>query len=93
MGESSFHTTLADTAYHARRTEDQNLAGRIAHTIRSEMHSAVHDLEIRVAPNSIHLLGECTSYYNKQLAQEITRRFCEKRIICNEIEVTAPKPK
>ena len=93
MSDSTFLMTLSDAAFHLRRAEDQGLVGLISRAIRQQTHSVIHDLQVIVSPNSIQLTGQCVSFYTKQLAQEIARRYCQQRSLSNDIEVVVPQPR
>lgn len=63
------------------------LALRIKRTVRRETNGGVRDLNVRIDPAGIFLLGRCNSFYCKQLAQTAAMRLGGGASVINEIEV------
>lgn len=63
------------------------LEKRIYERITSRLGPRIRDLSVRVFANCVRLCGECSTFYSKQLAQEITLAVLEDETIDNQIEV------
>lgn len=62
----------------------QRIANRLGHRVRN--------LVVAVDQGVIHLAGQCSTYYSKQLAQHAVLGVVEDETINNAIEVALPKP-
>jgi|GEM_PF-3106433 len=76
-----------------RDTEELALIGSVERAIRRETHGAIRELRVDATPRAIMILGECSTYYAKQLAQETASRFREGRCLVNEIAVSPSHPR
>lgn len=60
--------------------------------IASRLGSRVRNLGVSVAKGSIHLTGQCSTFYSKQLAQHAVLGIVEDEVIKNDIDVMVPTP-
>lgn len=63
----------------------QRISTRLGHRIRN--------LVVGVEGGVIHLAGQCSTYYSKQLAQHAVLGVVENEIVENGIEVAVPPPR
>lgn len=68
-----------------RSDEDIQLAIRLEHRLRSEMHLNVR---VHVFAAQVQLFGKVESWYLKQQAQELTREMVPEYRVRNELRVT-----
>ncbi|QDV80184.1 BON domain-containing protein [Botrimarina mediterranea] len=73
-----------------RRASAVDLERLIRERILSRLGSRVRNLAVAVDRGVIHLAGQCSTYYTKQLAQHVTLGVVEDEVIDNAIEVTVP---
>jgi osmotically-inducible protein OsmY len=60
--------------------------------IASRLGKRVRNLVVAVDRGVIHLAGQCSTYYTKQLAQHVALGVLEDEVIDNAIEVAVPGP-
>jgi len=72
---------LAETEEEAAR-----LAASIERAVQWQTGGGIQDLRVRVSPGGVRLEGRCTSYYCKQVAQQVAMRFSGDQLT-NQIEV------
>lgn len=60
--------------------------------ILSRLGQRVRNLGVSVDHGVIHLTGECSTYYSKQLAQHAVLGVVEDETLKNEIDVMVPTP-
>ncbi|TWT99081.1 hypothetical protein Pla108_00140 [Botrimarina colliarenosi] len=59
--------------------------------ITSRLGRRIRNLAVAVDRGVIHLAGQCSTYYSKQLAQHVVLGVVEDEVIDNEIEVSVPR--
>ncbi len=67
--------------------DGQQLADRIERDVRLSTGTQIHNLHVEVSPSGVRLEGVCSTFYCKQLAQEVAITLAGKCPISNEIEV------
>ena len=63
------------------------MAQRIEFSIRARMGSVLRNFRVLVGSQGVSLIGDCGSYYHKQMVQETARPLCEGLPLRNAIEV------
>ncbi len=66
----------------------QQFAACIQQAVRERTHQAIANLQVHIHAGEIILLGRCTTYYVKQLAQQAAMTAAGRQfLIRNEIDV------
>lgn len=68
-------------------TDNAAAAAAVQHLLRTSVHQPLHRLRCECTHDAIVLRGCVTSYYIKQLAQEVARKVDDTLAIVNEIKV------
>jgi hypothetical protein len=68
--------------------DDERLRRMLAHRLRTAGYPELRKLRVTVRDGTIGLHGEVSSYYLKQLAQEVVRRFDRNTELKNAVRVT-----
>lgn len=68
-------------------TDAEKLAASIERAVRIETCGRVRNLHVEVTRGRVLLVGRCTNYYTKQLAQHAAMIFSGGRELTNSIEV------
>ena len=68
-----------------------SLETRIRDRIARRLGSRIRKLSVNIRGARVELNGECSTYYSKQIAQEIALGVLEDETIANDIVVTIPK--
>jgi hypothetical protein len=63
---------------------------RLEQALRLRVGYRVHDLRLEVEPHGLVLTGHASSYYDKQLAQQIVKELCDLPVVENRIVVDLP---
>lgn len=71
-------------------TTDQELAERIAISLRSHHVPSLRKLKVVADGGSVVLRGEVSSFYAKQLSQHSARRLAGERHVVDEVSVVTP---
>lgn len=77
----------AGPSHHRTREMEVVIRERIA----ARLGVRIRNLAVAVDRGVIHLAGQCSTYYSKQLAQHAVLGVVEDEVIDNEIEVTVPR--
>jgi hypothetical protein len=75
------------TAVCEPRTNSSGIVSAIERAVRRDTRRGVLDLEVKVAADGIHLLGRCSTFYCKQLAQHAAATVVHGTRLHNDIEV------
>ena len=73
-----------------RRSSARELEQTIHERITSRLGRRVRNLVVAIDRGVIHLAGQCSTYYTKQLAQHVALGVVEDEVIDNAIEVGVP---
>lgn len=65
----------------------QELAMLIMQRIRKRLPGRIHRLGVRVSDNAIVLVGQCNTYYSKQMAQHVAMGVLDYERLINNISV------
>ena len=68
-----------------------SLESRIYDRISSRLGHRVRNLSVQTSGNCVEIDGECSTFYSKQLAQEIALGVVEDEMVFNRIEVTVSR--
>jgi hypothetical protein len=64
--------------------------GDVEQVLRCRLGVRVRDLELRAEAHGLVIVGRTTSYYDKQLAQNIVHELCGRQVAENRISVDSP---
>jgi hypothetical protein len=67
--------------------EERRRITRIKRVIRRHTSGGIRELAVELGAGSVHLRGQCNSFYCKQMAQQAAMNFLPGETIVNEIEV------
>jgi hypothetical protein len=81
------HTVPEDDQINAKFVDD---LARIEQALRLRVGYRVHDLHLQFEPHGLVLTGHASSYYDKQLAQQILKELCDLPLAENRIVVDLP---
>lgn len=68
----------------------RDLEQLIHERIAARLGRRIRNLAVAVDRGVIHLAGQCSTYYTKQMAQQVTLGVVEDEVIENAIEVAVP---
>lgn len=63
---------------------------RIYERIVKRLGRRVRNLDVQVKSETVRLVGECSTYYTKQLVLEAVSGLIENETVLNDIEVVVP---
>lgn len=72
-------------------TQRDELLHQVTPQLRSRCGDQFLDLRIIVYQNGLILQGRASTYYGKQMAQEVAKSVLGLAVVRNEIEVSKPK--
>ena len=64
-----------------------NSLNQAKRALRESTLHALRELEVEQAGDSLVISGKVTSFYHKQMAQEIVRSVCRDIELCNAVDV------
>lgn len=76
----------------SRLSKPKDLAAVIRQRIARRLGDRVRNLAVEVDRGVIHLAGQCSTYYTKQLALHATLGVVEDEQVENKIEVCSQRP-
>lgn len=68
----------------------EDLDVRIYERIVKRLGRRVRNLDVQVKSGTVRLVGECSTYYTKQLVQQAVLGLIENETVLNDLEVTVP---
>lgn len=71
---------------------DEQLEGRVQHALRCHPHLTNGHLSSETSDGRVTLRGVVSTYYQKQIAQELMRSIEGVREVVNHLEVTWKQP-